>query len=156
VRQGEVDFGFINPDVKTGMDTEFIKTGELRAVLPMNSPLAKRDYVKLSDLVTMPFLELEEGILSEPMEAFRKAGLQPEVRLRVHDDYSIMSMVESGLGVSILPELVLRKTDYDIKILPTKPIITRKIGIVKKDREVLPLASQKFIKYLFSQVDKLP
>ncbi|MFT8994112.1 LysR family transcriptional regulator [Lentilactobacillus hilgardii] len=156
VKNGEVDFGFINPDVKTGLDTEFIKTGELRAVIPQTTVLAKQSYVRLSDLAQEPFLQLEEGILSEPMEAFHRAGLNPDVKLCVHDDYSIMSMVESGIGVSILPELVLRKTNYNVKILPIKPVIKRKIGIVKKDKESLSLASQKFIKYLFTKVDTLP
>ena len=34
--------------------------------------------------------------------------------LHVHDDYSILSMVEQGLGISILTELVLHKTSYDV------------------------------------------
>ncbi|GAF39338.1 LysR family transcriptional regulator [Agrilactobacillus composti DSM 18527 = JCM 14202] len=156
VRQGEVDFGFINPDVKTGMATTFIKTGELRAVLPKDSPLANQAYVTLADLAKQPFLQLEEGIFSEPMAAFHQAGLQPDVKLCVHDDYSIMSMVESGLGVSILPALVLNKTNYDIKILPLQPTVTRKIGIVKKNQATLSLASQKFIDYLLSQIETLP
>jgi len=30
---------------------------------------------------------LEEGALSEPLEAFHQAGLDPFIKLRVHDDY---------------------------------------------------------------------
>lgn len=39
---------------------------------------------------------------ARPLEDFREAVLTPKVRLRVHDDYSILSMVEHELGVSIL------------------------------------------------------
>ena len=35
-------------------------------------------------------------------------GLTPRVHVTTWDDYAIMSMVESGLGISILPELILR------------------------------------------------
>ena len=109
VRTGEVDFGFVNPDAVSGMKTQMIKQGELRAVLPENHPLASRSYVTLEALVDEPFLLLEEGALSEPLDAFHQAGLEPHIKLCVHDDYSILSMIETGLGVSILPELVLKK-----------------------------------------------
>ena len=83
-------------------------------------------------------------------------GLNPKVRIRVHDDYSILSMIESGLGISILPELILRKTNYNVAILPIKPVITRKIGLVMKDKNTMPIASKYFIDYLFEHVADLP
>lgn len=156
VRTGEADFGFINPDAIPGIKTKFIKTGELRAVLPVNHQLSTKEYITLDDLAREPFLLLEEGALSEPMEAFRNAGLEPDVRLCVHDDYSILSMIESGLGVSILPELVLRKTNYRVAILPLRPILTRKIGLIMKDKNAIPIASKYFIDFLFEHIADLP
>lgn len=156
VRTGEADFGFVNPDAIPGVTTRFIKSGELRAVLPVDHPLAAKEYVTLEELAKEPFLLLEEGALSEPLEAFRQAGLEPDVRLCVHDDYSILSMIESGLGVSILPELVLRKTNYRVAILPVKPVLTRKIGLIMKDKNSLPIASKYFIDFLFENIADLP
>lgn len=156
VRNGEVDFGFVNPDAVMGMPTQFIKTGELRAVVPSDHPLAGRGSVTLEELSLEPFLLLEEGALSEPLEAFHQKGLEPAIKLRVHDDYSILSMIELGLGISILPELVLRKTDYQVAVLPIEPAITRKIGLVLKGNHALPIASKYFIEHLNSNVGKLP
>lgn len=156
VRTGEADFGFVNPDAIPGVKTRFIKTGELRAVLPVNHPLAETKYITLDKLAKEPFLLLEEGALSEPLEAFKQAGLEPNVRLCVHDDYSILSMIESGLGVSILPELVLRKTNYLVAILPIKPVLTRKIGLIMKDKNSMPIASKYFIDFLFEHIADLP
>lgn len=156
VRTGEVDFGFVNPDAVTGMRTQFIKEGELRAVLPINHPLADHDFVTLEELADNPFLLLEEGSLSEPLEAFRESGLEPNIKLCVHDDYSILSMIEIGLGISILPELVLRKTNYQVAILPINPVVSRKIGLVMKEKYALPIASKCFIDFLLANVDQLP
>lgn len=156
VKTGEADFGFVNLDVLSNVKARFVKEGEYRAILPLHHPLANAPYVTLEELSKEPFLVIEEGSLSKPLEVFRQNGLEPDVRLRVHDDYSIMSMVESGLGVSILPELVLRKTNYQIVILPIKPIITRKIGVVMKEENTLPIASKYFIDFLFSYIDVLP
>ena len=105
----------------------------------------------LEELVDEPFLLLEEGVYSEPLEAFHAAGITPNVKLRVHDDYAILSMVEQGLGVSILTELVLHKTNYDVVALPIEPTIIRTMSIVTKDKNTLPLASKTFIRYLLEQ-----
>lgn len=155
VRTGEVDFGFVNPDAVAGMATRFIKEGELRAVLPSDHALALKPYVTLEELAAEPFLLLEEGVLSEPLEAFHHKGLEPDIKLRVHDDYSILSMIETGLGVSILPELVLQKTSYKVAILPVKPVITRKIGVVMKEKNALSIAGKYFLDFLSKHVDEL-
>lgn len=155
VRTGEVDFGFVNMSVYNGKAT-FLKEGEYRAVLPQTHPLAAQGAVTLAQLAAEPFLVIEEGSLSRPLEAFREAGLSPNVRLRVHDDYSILSMVEHGLGVSILPELVLRKTNYQIAIRPIDPPVTRQLGFISKAKNELPLASKYFIQYMVSHIADLP
>lgn len=157
VRTGAVDFGFVNPDAVTDdTQTRFVKAGEHRAVLPRSHPLAASGCVPLAELAKEPFLLLEEGSLSEPLNAFHQNGLEPNIRLRVHDDYSILSMVEAGLGVSVLPELVLRRTNYQVAILPTDPVIVRKIGLVMRNKNMLPIASKRFIDFLFTRVDELP
>lgn len=155
VRTGAVDFGFVNPCAVKGMEATEVKSGEFRAVLPKNHPLTKRKTLTLDDLAQEPFLLLEEGVYSEPLEAFHAAGIEPNIKLRVHDDYSILSMVEQGLGVSILTELVLRKTSYSVVALPLEPAVIRTMGIVTKDKRTLPLASKRFIEYLMERKDRL-
>lgn len=155
VRTGAVDFGFVSPQAVKGMETISIKSGEFRAVLPKNHPLAKKKSLLLQDLAEEPFLLLEEGAYSEPLEALRTAGITPNVKLRVHDDYSILSMVEQGLGVSVLAELVLHKTSYNVVTLPIEPPIIRTLGIVTKDRRKLPLASKEFIRCILEHKENL-
>lgn len=46
-------------------------------------------------------------------------------------------MIET-LGVSILPELILRKTNYNVAVLPIEPVITRKIGFLWDRIDELP------------------
>lgn len=156
VRAGQVDFGFVNPDAVSGMKTQFIKEGELAAVLPADHILANKPFVSLEELAAEPFLLLEEGAMSEPLEAFHRAGLKPDIKLRVHDDYSILSMIEIGLGVSIIPKLVLEKTHYNVAILPVRPAVTRKIGLVMKEKNALPIAGKYFIEFLIRNIGGLP
>lgn len=155
VRTGAVDFGFVNPRAVKGLETMAVKSGAFRAVVPAGHPLAARKSVTLEDLAREPFLLLEGGVYSEPEEAFAAAGLAPNVRLRVHDDYYILSMIEQGMGVSILAELVLHKTNYRVAALPLSPPVTRTIGVVMKDRRTLPLAARVFIDQLMAQREQL-
>lgn len=155
VRSGVVDFGFVNPHAVHGMETTIVKSGEFCAVLPEQHPLAKQQALVLEDIADEPFLLLEEGAYSEPLEAFRAAGIHPNIKLRMHDDYSILSMVEQGLGISILTELVLRKTSYRVVSLPIEPPIIRTMGIVCKEKHTLSLASKAFIRCLLENKDKL-
>ena len=126
------------------------------AVLPENHPLAKNKNIRLSDISDEPFILLEEGHYSEPVEAFHAMGFEPNIKYTIHDDYAIMTMVEAGLGVSILAELILRRTNYDIVCMPINPPVYRTLAVAYKDKHSLPIASKYFIEYMKENVDMLP
>ena len=156
IKVGAIDFGFISPLAVTGLETIPIKEGRMLAILPENHKLASHSAVHLEEIVNEPFVLLEEGNFSEPMEAFHSCNLEPNVKFRLHDDYAIMTMVEAGLGVSILAELVLRRTNYNIALLPTDPPISRTLAIGYKDKNSLPIASKYFIEFLLNHIEMLP
>lgn len=156
IKTGAVDFGFITPPAVTDLETLPVKDGEMLAVLPAKHPLAAHSSVGLEEIVNEPFILLEEGNYSEPMNAFHAAGLEPDIKYRIHDDYAIMTMVEAGLGISILAELMLRRTNYGIVCLPVNPPIYRKLAIGYKDKNSLPVASKYFIEYLMENIENLP
>lgn len=156
IKTGAVDFGFITPPAAGELETVTIKNGEMLAVLPKNHPLAAKSSVKLEEIADDPFILLEEGHYSEPINAFRAAGLEPDIKYTIHDDYAIMTMVESGLGVSILAELMLRRSNYNITCLPIEPPVYRTLAVGYKNKNRLPIASKYFIQYLIENIDKLP
>lgn len=156
IKTGHVDFGFITPPAVTGLDTIIIKNGRMLAILPKNHPLAKNTVIPLQSLTEDPFILLEEGHYNEPLEAFHAAGLKPNIKYTIHDDFAIMAMVEAELGVGILAELMLRRTSCDIVKLPTEPPVFRELAVGFKDKDSLPIASKYFIKYLLENADDLP
>lgn len=156
IRAGAVDFGFITPYIGTELITEIIKDGEMLAVLPKNHLLAGEKNIHLSDIAKEPFILLEEGQYSEPMAAFEAAGIKPDIKYTIHDDYAIMTMVEAGLGISILAELMLRRTNFDNVCLPIDPPVRRTLAVAYKSMDSLPIASRRFIDYLMEHKDELP
>lgn len=156
IKTGAVDFGFVSPRAVSGLETVVLKEGAMLAVLPQDHPLAEKDVVDLRELAQEPFILLEEGHYYEPLEMFKSIGVAPNVKYTIHDDYAIMTMAEAGLGVSILAELVLHRTNYRLALRPTQPPITRTIAIGYRDKASLPMASKRFIEYLRSKVETLP
>lgn len=151
IKEGSVDFGFVNPAAVSALNTIPLKQDEMLAVIPNNHPLVAYEKVSLKELSSEPFILLDEGQLSEPLEFFKENNLQPNIQYRVHDDYTIMSMIEKGLGISILPELVLNRINYNIVTKQISPPIVRTIGIAFKNKKALPIASRYFIDFLVKQ-----
>lgn len=112
--------------------------------------------IPLNALTAEPFILPEEGHYNEPLEAFHAAGLKPNIRYTIHDDFAIMTMVETELGVGILAELMLRRANYQITCLPLEPPVYRELAIAFKDKDSLPIASKYFIEYLLEHAGQLP
>ena len=114
IAEGRVDCGFVRLPARPAFETIPLARDDLLAVLPEGHPLAESERVPASALCSEPFILLERGARTDVTEIFEREGLSPRVRFTTWDDYAIMSMVESGLGISILPELILRRIPYRI------------------------------------------
>ena len=88
------------------------------ALLPAVHPLAAKEKVTLADLASEPFVLLDEGEQSLVLDAFATHGLSPHVTSEVTDDYTIMAMVEEGLGVSMLYRRTVEGMQADIHVRP--------------------------------------
>ncbi len=102
----------------------------------------------IDELSNGPFLLLEKGANAEISEIFARHHVAPHVDLKTWDDYAIMSMVESGLGISILPELILRRIPYQIIAKELEVPAFRNIGIAMREKKSLSLAVKRFLEYL--------
>ncbi len=133
VADGRVDFGFLPypPQVaRVDLAREVVLQDELLAVVPEGHRLAAAKSVTLADLCEEPFILLEHGNDNEVSPLFERAGLNPHARFSTWDDYAIMSMVESGLGLAILPELICRRCNYRVVTRPLRPRVRRDIAAV--------------------------
>ncbi len=82
-----------------------------------------------------------------------RARVQPDIRFTTWEDFAIMAMVERGMGVSILPSMILRRIPYQLETRPLLEPYYRSIGLAVKDREHLTPAVRKFIEYLPFRAD---
>lgn len=148
VFDGRVDCAFVRLPVHARLQTTFLARDRMLAVLPEGHPLARLDRVPFASLAEEPFLLLQKGANDEILQLFRAEGVTPDVRFTTWDDYAIMSMAENGLGVSILPELILRRCPYRIELRELDPPAWRDIGVAVRSRDELPLAVERFLEYV--------
>jgi len=148
LRTGTIDFCFVYQEALAGFRNTMLAKDPFLAVLPESHPLARHPVLPLRLLTEVPLIAAEEGDVSTVMTAFGNLGLTPNVQYKVHDDYTILAMVEQGLGISILPAMVLDRTNYRFIAVPTEPAITRHIGIASREPELLPIATQRFLLFL--------
>ncbi len=145
---GRVDCGFIPLPVHESLETVFLERDQMLAVLPRNHELAGETTFPLESLGSEPFMILEKGNGAEVDAILKKRGVRPRVSLTTWDDYVIMAMVEKGLGISILTEMIMRRCPYDVVALPLDKPVYRDICLAFRGKDKSSLALQRFIEYL--------
>ena len=148
IAEGRVDCGFLRLPTRKEFDTIFFEQDELMAVIPQNHPMADLDKFPISQFEKEPFMLLEKGGKFEISKIFQENNITPNVCFKTWDDYAIMSMVEQGLGISILPSLILNRIPYKITCKHLDVSATRNIAIALKNKKTLSQAVKKFLQYL--------
>ena len=148
IASGRVDCGFLRLPTRPDFETMVLARDRLLAVVPQEHELAGLEKIPVRELCRYPFLLLEKGEKSGVAAIFEGCGLSPKVHFTTWDDYAIMSMVEGGLGLSILPELILRRTPYRIAVRELDVPAFRDIGLAVSRRQSASRAVKRFMDYL--------
>lgn len=146
VETNQVDFGFMRLPVNDKWHTLAIVTDRILVILPQEHHLAKYDRIPIEKINGEVFLLLEEGLEFETKTIFEKFNIVPKAKFIAKDDYAIMSMVESGLGISILPELILKRTPFKIVLRELQVPMYRQLGIAFKNAKYTSPAVRRFLK----------
>lgn len=151
LRSGMVDVGFMTQPEGDEFVFRELLADRMHIVLPADHPRAGEP-MALSDLAEETFVLLESGYSQIVEKMFREAGIRPKRQYTVKDDYTVMSMVESGLGVTLLPELILQRTPYKLYTFPAEPAYYRRLGVAWLKKEKGSIAVNKFVSHLLKDV----
>lgn len=155
IDKGRVDCGFLRLPTRPKFDTILLKQDEYQVVLPVGHPLAQQEAVDIRALNALPFLLLEHGGKAEVSDLLEQSQVRPDIRFTTWEDFAIMAMVKRGMGVGILPDMILRRIPYRLEIRPLKEPYYRSIGLAMKHAAHLTPAARKFIDYLpFREADR--
>ena len=156
LEEGRIELGFLRLPTRPAFETLSLKQDEYKVVLPKEHPLAAAPAIDPHALDDQPFLLLEHGGRTEVSDLLARFGVHPKVRFTTWEDYAILSMVEKGLGIGILPQMILQRIPYKVAIRPLTTPYYREIGLAMKSRARLSPAAKRFLEYLpFRETDAL-
>lgn len=150
LRRGAVDCGFLSMPVSGEFECRFLLRDSFVAILPEGHPMASEPCFPIERLPEENFIKLNESPDYEVDDFLDSLQAKPHTAYEVSNDFALLSMVECGLGVSIVHDLILHPRHYRLVRLPLDVTHFRDVGIaVKKD--VTPSSITKlFIEYVLS------
>ncbi len=154
ISEGTVDFGFVNLPTLKDFEVIPIMEDRMLAILPVDHPYARKEFVPLNLFEQESMILLEEGTKKGIQEMFRQHHINAKIEYRLDDDYTIMSMVENGLGISILAELILKRTPYQIVTKEIYPSFSRTIGVAIKNRTQASMAVRCFLDFILENKEE--
>ena len=130
------------------LDSWLLQRDQWKVIVPCNHPLAGRDPFPPEALEQYPVILLDEGDDYEIQEVFDTLNIRPNIQYTVQQDQTILAMVSSGLGISIIEELMLQRCVYPLVSCRLPRPFYRNIGICVKDKNALSLSTQRFIDHV--------
>lgn len=141
IKAGEIDIGFVRePGPDPELEIVTVMREPLRIAVPKGHPLASRATIAVRHLADEPFVlfpeELAPGLHAQVMALCRAAGFTPRVVEESRELYTSVSLVEAGIGVSILPASVekLGWRGVRYRAIPSASAETRIAAAWRKDR----------------------
>ncbi|MBR6951535.1 MAG: LysR family transcriptional regulator [Oscillospiraceae bacterium] len=139
LRDGEIDLGFIALPGPEGCRCVPLAEDPLSVILPLGHPLCSQDPVPIEEVAKEPLISLLQTSAQDVHRALDRAGVRPEIRYTTKDDYAIIAMVREGLGVSIMPELLLKGQMTGVAVRRLSPPAFRTIALaVPGEKEMAP------------------
>lgn len=139
---GEIDLAFVTLPAPEGVKTIILAEDPLVAVLPRGHRLAQMERIPIEEFEREPFISLLQASDHDIHRALDNSGVKPAVKYTTKDDYAILAMVEQGLGVSIVPELLLKGRREDLVVRPLDPCAKRTIALALPEGDALPVVEE--------------
>jgi DNA-binding transcriptional LysR family regulator len=131
LRSNQIDLGIaLEPPKSAGMKSVKLFTEELCLTVSLEHRLSKRTSVSIEQLKNEKFILYKtEGHNSRELtlQCCRNAGFEPEVAFESEQAATIQYLVASNLGVTLLPEMVLRhRAGQNIAMVRIQPATPRR------------------------------
>ena len=123
LRNGDLDLGFLRePPPDDELETETIMTERLLIAVSKRHPLAGRRRVQLTDVANDDFVlfprDLAPGLYGHVLRVCAEAGVHPRIVQTSREMYTTVSLVEAGMGVTIIPESVRQMGRRGVQYFP--------------------------------------
>lgn len=141
IRNGSLEVGFVRGPVNSKELTQTsVYKEDFALFLPANHPLAKKRPTDLRVLRDEPFVffprHYNPGYFDKTISLCQKVGFSPNIHYEGLGSNTLLQMVGSGLGITILPYSMKESTSKQVKVFP--------LTSVKEKAELIMLTAPTF------------
>jgi DNA-binding transcriptional LysR family regulator len=150
---GELDVAVMvisNLRDRMALQAEILETSPYRLWLPMGHPLVSADIISVADIAREPLIMLTVDEIEENTGKLLTAlGARPHVAFRTRSVEAVRSLVATGAGVALLPDLVYRPWSLEGDRIESRdvsgslPVV--QVGMVWRKGSSLPQAARDFV-----------
>ena len=145
--EARADLAFMSYREPMPYDWFSLAEDEMMAILPRDHPLAGEDRYPLARLAEEDFIMPALGKDVDVVHLLEKNALEPNIVFSTVENYAVLSMIESGLGMSVMNQLVTRKWDCGAAMLPLDPPEKLTLGLAVPDWDQASPAVRRFVEY---------
>ena len=141
IQNGSLDIALMSHPETDAVDFIPLLEDPLMVVFSEKHDLGTYDYIPVKELEKYPLILTYQSYDRDVQKIFDDAGFAPDVKYYFKDDFAVLTTVQYGLGIAVLPELIIDKFpgNYDYRMLDPEAYRTLGIGI-RSEKDAGPLA----------------
>lgn len=148
---GRIDCGFLSTSV-TSVDKGLLFTpvydDPMLVLMPPSHPLTAKEALSIQDIKNESFILPSKGSDNDILAVLKSMEHNINARYILNDEFSVMSMVAGGFGITIMPELIYQNFKLNLVARPLMPKSHRTIGVASLPSNKISILTRTFIKYL--------
>ena len=151
IESGKLDLGIVSLPIRdNGFETETLFSEELLLALHPRHPLSKKRQIFTDDLRSEKFILLQEDhCLGNQVTGFsNEHDFHPRIVFECGQVATVQSLVEAGIGISLIPKMAIKPTPTLIYRQLESPRPRRTIAVVTRGKRQQKTAVQEFLKHL--------
>lgn len=151
----KADIGFLSYQEPMPYEWTPLDYDEMLAVLPKDHLYASKESYPLINCETDSFIMPALGRDDEVVSLFERNGIKLNIHFTTLENFATMAMIEKGLGMSVMNNLITEKWNCDIVKIPVDPPSRITLGLAVPSYKQASPAVKRFIKYAVERLKKI-
>lgn len=145
IANGTVDLGFVSLPISKPFETVPLKKDKMVVVLPPNHPLKDHKAISYDQIKDESFIMPQWGADDNIKRILSANKINLKTKYEFMEEKMILAMVQMGMGISILPELILVHVPEDIHIVDLQQPEYRVVGLAALSLKAISPAARQFL-----------
>ena len=151
----KADIGFLSYQEPMPYEWTPLDYDEMLAVLPKDHLYASKESYPLINCETDSFIMPALGRDDDVVSLFERNGIKLNIHFTTLENFATMAMIEKGLGMSVMNNLITEKWNCDIVKIPVDPPSRITLGLAVPSYKPASPAVKRFIKYAVERLKKI-